>query len=187
MAEQRKSDTGNTSNPSSPVTSPKVPRKSAVGVVTSPQAQRKNSGSGVASSSKPAPIANVQKQQLQVQQQQQQQQQQSALSGSPSTNKTLDKIYEISAARELRRAKQAEIKRIKDSMDEKEIHSYIYRGEIEKFRSDFQEEKKKLEDKGKLKVRTRDVRIRVCVRKRPINPKGAFLCVVQNPFSFNTW
>lgn len=87
-------------------------------------------------------------------------------------SKTLSKITQISEAREIRRQKLAQMIEFKHSMDEDSMDSFIYKGEISRFNTEFEAERKRLEGNGKLRAHRKDIKIRVCVRKRPLHPRG---------------
>jgi hypothetical protein len=75
--------------------------------------------------------------------------------------------------REDRRQKQTDVRERRDSIDTDAAKSYEYRTSIDKFRLDFARKRAELKIKvnGKKEAKQKVPKIRVCVRKRPLNEK----------------
>jgi hypothetical protein len=89
------------------------------------------------------------------------------------TSKAVHEIGKIKLERDKRRAKQSEIIKLKSDMDSSANKQYIYKQEIDKFRLKF------AKSSATIRIRTNKSeldefhpKIRVCVRKRPLNNKG---------------
>jgi hypothetical protein len=86
-----------------------------------------------------------------------------------SPSKAVLEISRLKAARESRRALAAEMKRASEGLNDHEKETKIYRDSIDAFRASVSRSESKL--KGAVSA-NRDTRIKVCVRKRPINSRG---------------
>jgi len=86
------------------------------------------------------------------------------------TSKTLMEIERLKQAREERRQKQAEDRKILDELNETDRANFIYHQLIEQFRTNFYNN---IEDESESSYREMedDSSIKICVRKRPLNEK----------------
>jgi kinesin family protein 2/24 len=83
--------------------------------------------------------------------------------------------------REERRQKYAEIRKQREEMTEIEQQTYHYRSTIDQFRLKFAKERAKLKIKTSLKNGTLpEPKIKVLVRKRPLNEKGMSILIIES-------
>lgn len=119
-----------------------------------------------------------------------------SLSLSPSRtrfSKTALQVEKLRVQREERRQKQSVIRERRESMTDSEVHVMQYRQTIDAFRIQFakQQGALKIRLNSTQKVQTKAPRIRVCVRKRPLNNNEATLdnfdivttCSDDHPFA----
>ncbi|ORX54301.1 kinesin-domain-containing protein [Piromyces finnis] len=85
-----------------------------------------------------------------------------------STSKTLMEIEKLKQAREERRQKQAEDRKLLDELNETDRANFIYHQLIEQFRCDFYNKVESSESNQEIND---DSTIQICVRKRPLNEK----------------
>jgi hypothetical protein len=89
-------------------------------------------------------------------------------SSSTKSSKTLMEIERLKQAREERRQKQAEDRKILEELNETDRANFIYHQLIDQFRCSFYDN---LEDNWINKDVDDDGNIKICVRKRPLNDK----------------
>ena len=90
-------------------------------------------------------------------------------------SKTVLQVQKLGLQREERRQKQQELKRQKNEIDECDQQTIYYKHIIEAFRFEFASKRSAL--KGQLHSKflrngQRNIKIKVCIRKRPISTKG---------------
>ncbi|KAI8916216.1 kinesin-like protein KIF2A-like protein [Gorgonomyces haynaldii] len=92
-------------------------------------------------------------------------------------SKAAQEVEKLRVQREERRQKQLEFKELKESMNEKEVEIMQYRQAIDRFRIEFAKKRAQLKIRLNTKERkqTKQSKIKVCVRKRPLNQKEATL------------
>ena len=102
-------------------------------------------------------------------------------------SKTAIEVEKLRLQREERRLKIQEDKERKESMNEQELEIFQYRQAIDKFRVQYA--KKRAAHKIKLNSKSskpfKPAKIKVCVRKRPLNDKGACINLESSVFNFD--